>query len=107
MRRGILGAGSAIGGLLAGYLVLIGFPQPFFPYKVARANATLYSDGPLPSGASAYLDQALARLSRSPWADPALPHRIFICQARWRWVLFSSYRHNAGGVNLAYLNRNL
>jgi len=92
---------------LAAYATLLAFPEPLFPYRVARGNATLYSDRALPGAAAGYLDKALSRLSRSPWDDPALSHRIFLCQSRWHWLLFTPFKHQAGGINCVYLNRNI
>jgi hypothetical protein len=36
-----------------------------------------------------------------------LVHRIFVCQSRWRWLLFTLHKRKVGGINCALLNRNI
>lgn len=107
MRRGILRTMMALAAVLAAYATLLAFPEPLFTYHVERGNARLYSDRPLPSAAAGYLDAALVRLARSPWDNPALSHRIFLCQNRWHWLLFTLLKHKVGAINCVYLNRNI
>lgn len=102
--RWILGGLGAVG---AAYLVLLLYPQPLFRHKVESGNVSLWSDQPIPPQARLYLDTARARLARSPWNDPQLVHRIFVCRTRWRWVLFTLHKRNVGGINCALLNRNI
>jgi hypothetical protein len=90
---------------MAAWLALLCFPEPLFPHSLVRGNVTLRSDAPLPPAAAGVLEEARARLARSPWDDPRLNHRIFLCQTRSRWLLFSLYLNRVSGFNCVYLNR--
>jgi hypothetical protein len=96
--------------LLTGFIlygVLLIHPQPLFAYSISRENLTLHAREPLPDGASAVLEDALARVHRSPLYDASLPHHIFLCQSMPLFTLFATGHSRARGVTLDYLNGNI
>ncbi len=92
---------SGLGALFVLYLVLICHPGLFFRYTFARGAITLYSDEPIPpEPAGRILDEVKRRLMRSPLAasDRLKNLRVYICNRRWRFILFANYRYNVGGL---------
>ena len=92
------------------YLVLLCHPGLFFSHTFTHGGITLYSDEPIPAlPAGRILAEVERRLAVSPLA--ALPrkenHRIFICNRRWRFVLFANTRYNVGGLSYAPLSDNV
>lgn len=89
------------------YLSLLAFPSALFPYHLSRNNLHLFSDRPIPAPASSVLDSARLRLARSPWYDTTRAHRVFVCQTRWRWKLFTLHKHKVAAINCVFLGRNV
>jgi hypothetical protein len=85
--------------LFAGYSALLCMPQPFFSFS-ARANSLiLHSDRPFSvSAAEHVLKLAEAKLATSPLYSNTQDHHIFICNSRWRQMLFFSKDYGVGGV---------
>ncbi len=85
--------------LVAAYSALLCMPGPFFAFSVRADNLILHSDRSF-SGAVAkhVLDLAQAKLVRSPLYSSRQDHHIFICNARWRQVLFFNKDYGVGGV---------
>ena len=83
------------------YLVLLCHPGLFFRYAFTRGGITLYSDEPIPpEAARRMLEVVKRRLARSPLAASGRVKdlRIYICNRRWRFVLFANFRYKAGGL---------
>jgi hypothetical protein len=85
--------------LVAVYSALLCMPEPFFAFSVRADNLILHSDKSF-SGAAAkrVLDLAQAKLTRSPLYSSREDHHIFICNARWRQMLFFNKDYGVGGV---------
>jgi hypothetical protein len=97
----------AIGG---GYLVLLCHPGVFFPFEFTRGEISLHSDEPIPpEPAGRILDEVERRLTRSPLGTPSRNNdlRIYICNRRWRFVLFANTRYNVGGLTYPPLSDNI
>jgi hypothetical protein len=97
-------------GIAASYLVLLCHPGLFFPHTFSREGITLYSDEPIPSGpAQRILEDVERRLASSPLAAPPRIKdlRIFICNRRWRFVLFANTRYKVGGLAYFPLSDNI
>jgi hypothetical protein len=94
LRQGLLRLGLVA---LAGALV-VAFPAPVFSSSLTRGTITLHATEPLPPNAIAIMDQALARLRRSPLYDPARSVDVFVCRNDWRWLLFSGLNGRAAAV---------
>ena len=93
--------------LIAGGLLLC-FPQQFFHASVSARNLTLYSDQPLAAAAGErVLALAEAKLAASPLYSAQQKHLIFICNARWRQMIFFNYVYGVGGVNYYPLTTNV
>jgi hypothetical protein len=64
----------------------------------------VFSDEPIPPDAAGrVLEEVERRLSRSPLATPdrLRDFRIYVCNRRWRFVLFANLRHRAAGLAYA------
>ena len=85
--------------LCAAYAIVLCVPQPFFSFSVQADSLTLHSDRPLQeNGTKQVLELARAKLARSP-LDANQPRLdIFICNSRWRQVLFFNKDYGVGGV---------
>jgi hypothetical protein len=85
--------------LFAAYSALLCFPQPFFSHSVRADGLILHSDRPLSEAAAKHvLALAEAKLASSPLYSIQRDHDIFICNSRWRQVLFFNKDYGVGGV---------
>ena len=92
------------------YLVLLCRPGLFFPHAFTRGGMTLFSDEPIPpEPAGRILADVERRLARSPLAGPRRIKmlRIYICNRRWRFVLFANTRYKVGGLTYPPLSDNI
>ena len=92
------------------YLALLCHPGLFFPHAFTRGGITLFSDEPIPSEAAGrILEDVERRLARSPLAAPPRIKdlRIYICNRRWRFVLFANTRYKVGGLAYPPLSDNI
>lgn len=86
--------------LFVGYLGLLNFPNFLFPYRADYLNLNLYSDEPFEPGAGVeVLKKVYVKLSASPLFDPEKSHSAFVCQRRWRQILFFNRHYGVGGVS--------
>jgi hypothetical protein len=87
------------GGLPLFYVPLLRNPQSLFSFSLADGNLVLYSDRPVPTGAGRQVLQRVGnKLKRSLLYDDRQCFRIFICNERWRQILFFNKDYGAGGV---------
>jgi hypothetical protein len=108
--RAVLFSTLGIVVVFALYLVLLCHPGLFFPYAFTRGGITLYSDEPIPpEAAGRVLEIVERRLARSPLAASGRVKdlRIYICNRRWRFVLFANTRYKVGGLAYAPLSDNI
>jgi hypothetical protein len=92
------------------YLVLLCHPGLFFRYAFTQGGITLYSDEPIPpEAAGRVLDIVERRLARSPMASPdrVKDLRLYICNRRWRYVLFANLRYKTGGLAYSLITDNI
>jgi hypothetical protein len=92
------------------YLILLCHPGLFFRYAFTRGGITLYSDEPIPpEAAGRVLEIVECRLARSPLAASGWIKdlRIYICNRRWRFVLFANTRYKVGGLAYPPLSDNI
>jgi hypothetical protein len=89
------------------YVALLVHPQPLFAYSLARGNVTLHARTPFPVEAGPILDDALARVRRSPLYDPAVPHHVYFCPSAAFYSFFATGKRRSRGVTLDYLNGNV
>ncbi|HVU51680.1 MAG TPA: hypothetical protein VHL80_13385 [Polyangia bacterium] len=92
LRRALVGLAA----LAAGYLALVIHPQPLFAYTLQRGNIVLHARAPLPPEAAPMLDDALARVSRSPLYDAARTHDVFLCDTPRLYGFFAMGRRSGG-----------
>jgi hypothetical protein len=91
-------AGASLA-LFAGYAALLCVPEPFFAFSVRADNLVLHSDRPFPQAAAMrVLELTAAKLAQSPLYSKTQDHHIFICNARWRQMLFFNKDYGVGGV---------
>ncbi len=96
--------------IFVSYLVLLCHPGLFFRYAFTRGGITLYSDEPIPpEAAGRVLEIVERRLARSPLAASGRVKdlRIYICNRRWRFVLFANTRYKVGGLAYSLLTDNI
>ena len=85
--------------ILAAYSALLCVPDPLFAHTVRANNLILHSDRPLPATAARHVLQLVeAKLTESPLYSPRQDHAIFICNSRWRQILFFNKAYGVGGV---------
>jgi hypothetical protein len=103
----------SIAGLLsvfALYLFLLCHPGLFFRHSLRRGGITLYSDEPIPShSAEQVLKGVEQRLAGSPLFHPRSTDdiRAYICNQRWRFILFANVRSHVGGLTYPPLSNNI
>jgi hypothetical protein len=101
----VLGGSVAV---FAAYTALLEYPGALFPYSVQAGNLVLRSDKPFPASAGRrVLELAEAKLERSPLFSAGERHAVYICNERWRQVLFFNRTYGAGGVALYPLTGNV
>jgi hypothetical protein len=85
--------------LFAAYAGLLCAPQPLFPFTVRADSLVLRSDRPFSEAAGRHvLELAERKLARSPLYSGRPGYSIFICNSRWRQMLFFNKDYGAGGV---------
>jgi hypothetical protein len=99
-------AALALVALVAGYVALVIHPQPLFAYTLQRGNLVLHARRPLPPEATPMLDDALARVSRSPIYDAARTHDVFLCDTSGLYAFFSLWNHRSGGITHTWAGGN-
>ena len=78
---------------------LLAFPQPLFRFSVRAQNLVIYSDRPFSRAAGEHvLEMARKKLARSPLYSGRRCYHVFICNSRWRQILFFNKDYGAGGV---------
>jgi hypothetical protein len=90
--------------LFVSYLALLCCPGLFFRHAFTRGGITVFSDEPFPpESAGRILEEVDRRLRRSPLATPDRLRdlRIYVCNRRWRFILFANRRHRAAGLAYA------
>ena len=85
--------------LLVAWAALLAVPQPLFRFSVRAENLVLHSDRPFSEAAGKrVLVMAESKLSRSPLYSGRREYHVFICNSRWRQLLFFNKDYGAGGV---------
>jgi hypothetical protein len=69
----------------------------FFPYQLVHGEMILYSDTPIPDSYVLLTKTTTEMLSKSPYYNGRLPLRIYLCDTRWRFSLFSYFSSNRIG----------
>lgn len=92
-----IAAASAI--LITAYAALLCVPEPLFSYSVRANNLVVHSDRPLSTPAAKHvLDRVEAKLAASPLYSRAQNHDIYVCNSRWRQIIFFNKDYGVGGV---------
>jgi hypothetical protein len=85
--------------LVLAWAGLLAIPQPLFRFSVRAENLVLHSDRPLSEAAGKrVLEMVERKLSRSPLYSGRRDYHVFICNSRWRQMLFFNKDYGAGGV---------
>ena len=106
-KRRILVVGLSLPGLAFLYLLLLCFPDPLFAYEFKSGPIVIRSDQPIPATALSVLRESERRLARSPFFDPSVKRRVYVCNRPWRFVLFTNIRHQVGGVAYPPISNNI
>jgi len=94
--------------LFAGYALLVCAPQPFFSHSVSANHLVLYSDRPLPEAAAGnVLRLAHEKLAACPLYAAHPDANVFLCNSRWRQLLFFNKYYGVAGVSLYPLTHNV
>lgn len=98
----------AAGTFITAYAGLLSFPQPFFAYSLRAHHLVLHSDQSIPEAeAIGVLQKATAKLEKSPLYSASEEHHIFVCNARWRQMLFFNKDYGVGGVSPNLVSRHV
>ena len=88
--------------------LLLRHPGACFAWSAGDAGLTLHSDLPFTEEeARAVIAQARERLAASPYYGTGRHDAVFICNARWRRLLFFVGNYRAAGLNYMPLTRNV
>lgn len=83
------------------------FPEFAFSYKASLNNITVYSDKEIPDEINDILKNIQLRLEKSTINNKNIRHKVFICNDLNRFLFFTNTNYKVGGINYAYLNRNI
>jgi hypothetical protein len=86
----------AYGGLLA-------FPGILLAHHVSHGPFEVWSDVPIDPAIGAVLDEAGRRLAASPLNDPAVRHRVFLCNTPFCRALLGPGRDGSFGVTYEFV----
>jgi hypothetical protein len=93
------------------YIGLVAFPDPCFAYEVRYGHLIVRSDEPIPASATRVLEDASARITRSPLSSvlnqPGRDRRIYVCNRPWRFLLFANFRYRVAGLTYAPMTNNI
>jgi hypothetical protein len=90
----------------AGYLALVIHPQPLFGYTLQRGNIVLHARAPLPPQVPPMLEDAVARVGRSPLYDAKRTHHVFLCDSSGLFDFFALADYRSGGVTHTWYTGN-
>ena len=83
------------------------FPQVLFSNKFTNGNITVYSDKNIDSSIKKVLAAAVVKIEQSDLYDSTVHFKIFLCNTRWRFYLFSFGNENAGGITHTRVTGNI
>jgi hypothetical protein len=85
--------------LFAVYALILCIPSPFFGHSVRAHSLVLHSDRRFSElDARHILELAETKLASSPLYSNQQDHHIYICNSRWRQMLFFNKDYGVGGV---------
>jgi hypothetical protein len=106
-RRWFRVARRTIAVLLSAYLLILLFPEPLFAHHLSYRNFQIYSEIPIDRSIIPILDEAAALMARSSLDDPAMEHRLFLCDSPLkRRVLMPTTGGAFGATYAAVFRRN-
>ena len=82
------------------YLCLLAFPQALFAHNVSHQGVTIYSRAPLPAETTARIAETMNLVERSELAVAGRTERIFVCNSRWLFRLFSPVNPHSFAVSV-------
>lgn len=86
---------------------LFAFPSVLFAHHVAHGPFEVWSDVPIDPAIGAVLDDAERLLARSPLHDPAMRHRLYLCNTSIRWALLAPGKGGSFGVTYAVVGHSV
>lgn len=99
IRRAIVRIACTSVALFAAYATLLRVPEPFFLFAVRADSLTLHSDQSIPEPAArSVLALARTKLETSPLYVSSRSYDVFLCNSRWRQMLFFNKDYGVGGV---------
>ncbi|HME10097.1 MAG TPA: hypothetical protein VKG25_23775 [Bryobacteraceae bacterium] len=99
IKTAVLRIAGASAALFLSYSALLCVPQPLFSFSAQADNLTLHSDRQFSAvAAQQVLALAEAKLATSPLYSKDRGHHVFLCNARWRQMLFFNKDYGVGGV---------
>ena len=107
IKRCILIAVLSFPVLIVVYLLLLCFPGPFFSYEFRHGRIVVRSDLPIPLTAESVLRESERRLALSPFYEPTVERRLYVCNRSWRFLLFANVRYRVGGLTYPPLSNNI
>jgi hypothetical protein len=88
-------------------LLFLCFPDPLFVYELKHGPIVIRSDLPIPATAESVLRESERRLARSPFYEPSVKRRVYVCNRSWRFLLFANIRYRVGGLTYPPLSNNI
>jgi len=94
--------------IFAGYTLLLCVPQAFFSYSVRAEGITVYVDRPTSdSAAREVLRLSLQKLATSPLYRRNPAASVYVCNSRWRQLLFFNKYYGVAGLSPYPLTTNV
>ena len=84
------------------YAILLIYPNPLFAHNYEYKNFNIYSDQQIPVEIENVIDDALNRLVKSELYHQNEEFNVYICNASWRFQLFTRNQKAGGAVNFAF-----
>jgi len=93
--------------VLAGYALVLTFPQPLFAYTLRHEQVVLHATRPIPPAMTETLSRVNARVTRSGIVDPADVFHVFLCDEPWLFALFARQNYRVGGVANVFIGQHV
>lgn len=82
-------------------------PSLLFAHELRVENLVLHSRQPLPAEARSILEEAYARVARSPSFDPADSYELYLCDTPGLFAFFVPWAPQVGAVSLVGVTGNI
>ena len=94
-------------GVVAVWLLVHRWPQPFFPHTLRAGPIAIHARAPIPPQAAGMLAEVNRRLARSPLYREDRVHDVFLCDTPAVYAFFAPHRPRSGGETFFWLGNSV